>query len=118
GNLSTDAVATAGPLSLSGPITLGSDVTIDTDAATSDANIALSSTINGGHALTLMAGSGAITLSGAVGGSTRLSTLTATGTTIGLQAVNTIGSQSYSGTTAFNGSLITTRGAVTKTSTA
>jgi hypothetical protein len=76
GNLSTDSTATAGAVSLTGPVTLGADVAIDTDAATTDANITFSSTVNGGQALALTAGTGDITWTGAVGGTTRLGAIT------------------------------------------
>src|SRR5207253_2621579 len=62
-------------------------------------------TINGGQSLTLTAGAGDVSLGGAVGGSTRLSSLTASGNTISLQAVSTTGAQSYTGTTTLNGNL-------------
>src|SRR6185503_7875863 len=58
GDLSTNAISTAGPVSLTGAITLGTDVAITTDAATTDANITLSGQIDGAHAFTLNAGTG------------------------------------------------------------
>ena len=65
GSLSTNAIATAGPVTLTGAITLGTDVTITTDAATTDASITLSGQIDGAHALTLIAGSGNVTVQAA-----------------------------------------------------
>src|SRR5439155_8244656 len=65
GNLSTNAIATAGPVTLTGAITLGADVTITTDAATTDANISLSGQVDGAHAFTLSAGSGNVTVQAA-----------------------------------------------------
>src|SRR5207249_4221601 len=65
GNLSTNAIATAGAVSLTGAITLGTNVTITTDAATTDANITLSGQIDGAHAFTLNAGSSNITVQAA-----------------------------------------------------
>src|SRR5207245_2414231 len=61
-------------------------------------------------------GSGDVLVSGIVGGTTRLSSLTASGNTIGLQAVSTTGAQSYTGTTTLNGNLNSnTAGAITVT---
>src|SRR5581483_5467251 len=54
---------------------------------------------------TLNSGADDITLGGTVGGATRLSSLTATGNTISLQAASTTGAQSYTGTTTLNGNL-------------
>ena len=65
GNLSTNAIATAGPVVLTGAMTLGADVTINTDAATTDSNITLSGQIDGAQALTLNAGSGNVTVQAA-----------------------------------------------------
>src|SRR5207244_391834 len=78
--------------------------------------ITFTSTINGGQALTLTAGSGDVLISGIVGGSTRLSSVTASGNTIGLEAVSTTGAQSYTGVTSLNGNLNSnTAGAITVT---
>ena len=55
-------------------------MSIDTDANndTTDGAITFSSTVDGGYALTLDADTGAVTLSGAVGGTTKLASLTVT----------------------------------------
>ena len=72
--------------------------------------------INGPQALTLTGGSGDVLISGIVGGSTRLASVTASGNTIAVQAVSTTGAQSYTGITTLNGNLNSnTAGAITVT---
>jgi hypothetical protein len=78
GDLTTNAMATAGPLTLSGAVGLGADVTLNTDGAATDADITIAtgSTVNGARNLTLTAGGGNVVLNNTVfGGSTPLTTL-------------------------------------------
>ena len=81
GTVNTSALAAAGPVSFTGAVTLGATVTVNSDSTT-DGAISFSSTINGTtantQALTLTAGTAAITLGGAIGGTTTLSNLTTT----------------------------------------
>src|SRR5581483_1638980 len=103
GNLSSN---TAGSIAVVGAATLATGpITVQTAGLAATDDISFSSTINGGQALTLNSGAGDITLGGTVGGATRLSSLTATGNTINLQAASTTGAQSYTGTTTLNGNL-------------
>src|SRR5205807_9396193 len=65
---------------------------------------------------TLTAGGGAVTVRGAVGGTTPLTDLTASGNTLNLRAVSTTGAQSNTGATTLNGNLNSnTAGAITVT---
>jgi autotransporter-associated beta strand protein len=72
-NISTDAVADAGSVTLTGPVVLGANVTIDTDAGTSDGDVTFSSSVNADNAatqnrkLTVNAGAGTVLFSGAIG---------------------------------------------------
>src|SRR6185503_812713 len=61
--------------------------------------------INGSQALILTAGTGDVLVGGAMGGTARLSRVTASGNTINVQAVNTTAAQSYTGATTLNGNL-------------
>lgn len=66
-----------GVVTMSGSVDLTGDVVVDSTngGAAGGANISFSTVINGAHALTVAAGSGTITLSGAVGGTTPLTNL-------------------------------------------
>ncbi|SNS97476.1 MULTISPECIES: filamentous hemagglutinin N-terminal domain-containing protein [unclassified Azospirillum] len=82
-----------GAIGFNGDVTLGSDVTM---AAGSGA-ISVTGTINGAHALALNS-TGATTLSGIVGGTTALASLTTDkGGTASLKSVTTSGLQTYAG---------------------
>ena len=72
-------------------------------------DITFTSTINGGQALALTAGADDVLVSGNAGGMTRLSSVTASGNTIGVQAVSTTGAQIYTGRTRFMLSGLRTR---------
>ena len=80
-------------ITFTGAVALAGAVTVDSDADNSgaDGNIAFSSTINGGRTLTLDANTGSVTLSGAAGGTTRLTSLTVDGGQIALNSVSTTG---------------------------
>ncbi|MDT8390874.1 MAG: filamentous hemagglutinin N-terminal domain-containing protein, partial [Lentisphaeria bacterium] len=80
-NFAGAADLTAGPVA----VTTGAGV----------GNIAFSSTIDGAQILTLTAGTGGITLAGAIGATTPLSSLTASGATISVHDVTTVAGQSY-----------------------
>ena len=101
---------------MTGPANLNTDVTVDSTNAggtPAGANIAFTSTINGAHNLTLTGGtSGNVTVSGAIGANTALSSLTATGNiltfgniggaspgVVGLTSLAAVGALNFSGTT-------------------
>ncbi len=89
-----------------GAITLGADTYINADAATT---LTLTNTINGAYGLSLNGG-GTITLGGAVGGSTPLTSLTGNVSLLNINGgvVTTTGSQTYNGRTAFTFAGVTT----------
>ncbi|TWB71841.1 hypothetical protein FBZ87_10685 [Nitrospirillum amazonense] len=95
----------SGTFTVTGGATLGGDTTI----TTTNAAAGFSSTLDGAHDLTIGSGTGAVTLSGAVGGTTRLGALTvnSTGTTTFTSAV-----KAGSVTTNAGGSLVLTAGTV------
>ena len=70
----------------------------DKDDDSTDGDITFTSTINGAKTLTLDAGSGAVDLQGAVGGTTKLTSLTVDGGQIDLKAVATTGNIDIEGT--------------------
>ena len=106
---------------MTGPTTLLANTTVDTTNAggtAAGANIAFSSTINGAHILTLTGGTGGNVSFGAVGGTTALTSLTATGATVTQNAaVVTTGAVSYTGTSSITlaGNITTSGGVVTMT---
>ena len=101
-SLSGDITTTSGTFHVTGAVTLGVDVTVDTSA--DNQNITFDNTINGGHNLALNAGTGAATVSGIIGGTTALASLTISGTgpvtltEIGGASAGVIGSTTVSGT--------------------
>jgi hypothetical protein len=116
-NLGANVTTAGGTITSTDVVTLGTNTIVDTtDAGGSPAgaNMTFTSTINGAQALTLTAGAGDVLLSGTIGGTTRLSSLTASGNTVNVQTVSTTGAQSYTGATTLNGSLNSnTAGAIT-----
>ena len=98
GNITVDDTA----VSFNRPVVLGANVTIDTDGDTdgTDGSITFTSTatVNGGYALTLDAHTDAVNLQGAVGGTTKLASLTVDGSQIDLVAVATTGAIDIEGT--------------------
>ncbi len=104
----TTTVGAGGTFGVTGAALLGGATSI----TTTNANISFSSTINNGQTLSLTAGSGAVTLTGIIGGTTALTSLTASGATIAANNVRTTGAQSYTGTTSttFNGTSYLTAG--------
>jgi len=99
--LSNGHVITLGTVTLSGTSSIDS-----TDGGlSSGAAININSTIDNAQDLTLTAGTGSITLSGAIGATTALNSLTANGATIAINNVQTTGAQNYtsSSSTTLNG---------------
>ncbi|MBS0603790.1 MAG: filamentous hemagglutinin N-terminal domain-containing protein, partial [Verrucomicrobia bacterium] len=81
-NLNAGITTRGAPISLTGVVNLGANLSLDTTNAggsPAGSNITFSSTVNGARALTLNGGTGGVvTLTGAVGGTTALSSLTVT----------------------------------------
>ena len=107
---------------MTGPAALTANVILDTTNAggtAAGANMSFSSTLNGAHTLSLLGGtSGTVLWSGVVGGTTALTSFTATGATITQSSTaQTTGAVSYSGITGINlgGNVTTSGGAVTMT---
>jgi filamentous hemagglutinin family protein len=100
---------TNGAISMNGVVTLGGNVTCDTSSG-GGGNISFSSTINGDRALSLAAGSGTISLSGAVGGVISLTSLTASGSTITQSSTvrTSTGDINYTGAISLAGNQTTT----------
>lgn len=97
-------------LSFSGPIALASAVSLNTGTA-AGGDISLGQTVDGAFGLTLNSGSGNITLSGAVGGTTPLAGVAITRAkevTTGAISAGAITQSAGSGTTTFSGALIAT----------
>jgi filamentous hemagglutinin family protein len=128
--IGADLTTSGGSISLTGPAILAgvdkstpTSVKIDSTnggAAPGGNDILLGGTVDGSYsgqqALTLAAGTaGNIALNGTVGGGTALSSLAASGGTISLASVSTLGDQTYTGTTTIrsNATLTTSGGAVT-----
>ncbi|MBS3904607.1 MAG: hypothetical protein KGZ39_04715 [Simkania sp.] len=102
-------ITAGGTLSFMGPITVVGASPLLSTAATSQ-NIILLGTIDGSGNLTLSAGGGSISLSGAVGSNIRLGTLTfesALNVTTGEITAGAIVQSQGTGTTTFNGALNT-----------
>jgi len=119
------AVVASGSAALNGNMTLAADSTISTNSAAD--SLTVSGTIDGAQALSLI-GSGSMTISGAVGSHTPLTSLSSnTGTTfINGSSVTTNGAQTYNGAVStangiafnasgvnINGSTITSNGSQT-----
>ena len=90
------AITTDGVVTLDGPITLA---TAAITITTADDNINLQGTVDGGKALTLASGSGAVTVDGAIGSSTALTSLTVNSSGAGTIEITNIGTTSASGVT-------------------
>ena len=95
-DLNGGSIATTGNQTYTGAVLLGADTTLDSSG--SNGNIHFTSTVDGGHSLTLTSGTGTDTFSGAVG-TTALSSLADTASHIDLNgsSVTTTGNQTYSG---------------------
>ena len=107
GNLSSTA---HGGVTVNGNLALISNATVN---AAGSGNIGINGTVNGSHALSLMAPSGQITLNGVVGGSSPLTSLTVNSASVNLAFVTTSGIQDYqSGTAHVAGVLESRAGAI------
>jgi filamentous hemagglutinin family protein len=104
----TTAITTTGAQTYNELATLGANLTL------TGTNLRFVNTVNGGYSLTMSA-SGSAQLDAAVGGSTPLTALTATGAAIVVNDVTTTGAQSYTGAVTLNGDLSTTNAHVTVT---
>ena len=107
-------VSGANPLSFPDPVSLTGASTITSN----NANITFGSTLNGAQALITAGGTGTTTFTGAVGGTTPLSSLSATAATVTqTSTAKTTGALSYTGSTAINvdGNVTTSGGIVTLT---
>ena len=85
-----------GNIAFTGPVDLHANVTVSSGSG--GGNISFSTTIDGGQALTVTAGTGSAAFSGAVGGTTRLASLTVNGGQVDLNTVATTGAISVTGT--------------------
>ncbi|HEX4839182.1 MAG TPA: filamentous hemagglutinin N-terminal domain-containing protein, partial [Rhabdochlamydiaceae bacterium] len=105
-----------GPLTFSGPVTIPTGDTMSLN--TSGGNVSFASTVNGAGPLTISAGAGTTTFTGAVGGTTALTSISTTSATITQSStVKTTGAVSYTGSSAINigGNITTSGGIVTMT---
>lgn len=120
GNITTSG----GDVSMSGPVLLNANTIIDTtNAFAAGANITFTpgtTTIDGARTLSLLGGTGGtITMDGAIGSTTRLTSLTANGNTvIQNSSVQTTGAVTYTGSAVANaiqlgGAITTSSGIVT-----
>ena len=93
------SVQTANAQTYNGPVVIGAATTLGTAGAVGD-NVTFNGTLNdsatGTNALTIIAGSGNVNFTQAVGGTAALASLTATGNSA-LSNVNTTGNQSFTG---------------------
>ena len=83
-------------ITIDGPITLA---TAAITITTADDNINLQGTVDGGKALTLASGSGAVTVDGAIGSGTALTALTVNSAGAGTIEITNIGTSSQAGAT-------------------
>ncbi len=97
--LSADVSTDDGDITFGDAVILGADVTVDSDADddVTDGDITFTSTVDGGHALTLDAGGRGMNLRGAVGGTTKLASLTVVGGVVSLESVSTTGTIGVTG---------------------
>lgn len=116
------ATTNAGAITVNGIVTLGVNTTLDTTnggLAPAGSNITFNSTVDGAHNLILNGGTGGVVSYGAVGGTSALTALTATGATVtqNSTAKVTTGGIAYTGATAINlgGNLTTSASTVSMT---
>ncbi len=100
---------TQGALSFASPVQLTADATLSSNGN----GLQLGSTLNGGFALTLDAGTGSLTTGGAIGGTTPLASLNASGASLGFNGVTTSGAQTYTGSLSSAGSFVSGGGGLT-----
>ncbi len=102
--------------SLAGNNTFAGPTTLTANSAITVANgttMTVGGTVNGGSQLNVTSGTGGINFLSAIGGTTPLSSLTATVGSISLGPVTTVGAQTYTGATTLNGNMTTTNSAIT-----
>ncbi len=119
-NLNAGITTRGGAITLTGLVVLGAGVTLDTTNATpAGANVSFSNTLNGAQTLAINAGTGGVvTFTGAVGATTRLTSLSVTAGTITQSSTLRItGALTYTAPTAINiaNNIQTTAGIVTIT---
>ncbi|MCC6679073.1 MAG: filamentous hemagglutinin N-terminal domain-containing protein [Phycisphaerales bacterium] len=103
---STDG-ARLGTASLNHIVTFGAGgLTIDSSAG--GGPVAVEVPVNGAGPLSVNAGSGAVSMTGIIGGLTSPASLSITGGSIGLETVTTAGPQTYNGPTTLGGNLVAT----------
>ncbi len=122
-DLGADLLTSGASVTLTGNAVLTGNARIDTTnngAVAAGAGIAMQGTINADLAannrtLALVGGTGGtVAMTGATGDTQRLSTFTASGGTVVLHNVSTLGAQTYTGAVVLNGSLdLNTAGAIT-----
>ncbi|MDR3490911.1 MAG: hypothetical protein P4M12_02570, partial [Gammaproteobacteria bacterium] len=105
-SLGVGTMTTSGAQTYNGAVTLTGASNLTSTAGA----LSLANTVNGGFGLTLTGNTG-ITLSGIVGGTSALASLSATASTISAASVTTSGSQNYSGAITLNGAYKTAGGA-------
>jgi hypothetical protein len=100
-SITTDAAGSvamnATAVTTTGAQTYNEDMSLGANANLSGTMLTFGGTIDGAHDLTANAGTAALQFLGAVGASTPLASLTASGSTISMGNVTTSGAQSYSG---------------------
>ena len=91
-------VTTTGNIDFNSAVTLTGGGALTVTSGTGAGNIAFDGTVNGGRALTVTAGTGSVAFSGAVGGATKLASLTVSGGQIDLNTVAATGAIAVTGT--------------------
>ncbi len=105
-------ISQANPILFGAPVNLTGSFTI----TSTKGDVTFGSTLDGGETLTLAGNKGTLTLSGAVGGTTPLSSLVATtATIIQSSTVQTTGALSYTGSTNIDGNITTSGGLISIT---
>jgi filamentous hemagglutinin family protein len=120
-SLVTDAagsvVMNAASVTTTGAQTYNDAMTLGADVSFTGIGVAFNGTIDGAHGLTAHAGSGSAQFNAAVGATTALTSLDATGNTLTAVGVTTSGTQAYTanGGATLGGDLVTTNSTVTVT---
>ena len=96
--LGADVTTNNGAIDFNSAVTLTGSGALTVSSGTGAGNIAFDSTVNGGRGLTVNAGTGSVAFSGAVGGTTRLTSLTVDGGQIDVHTVATTGAIDIEGT--------------------
>lgn len=98
--LNAGIITNGNNITIDDAVIVGAEVTLSTQGGVGlpkGGDITISGAIDGANALTMDAGLGAIELQGLVGGTTPLSSLTATGATITIPGATTTDEQTYNG---------------------